>query len=142
MKKDMPARNIILSAADLARLVELLATARPCSPTQSTILDILESELARAKIVPPDEVPPYVVTMNSCVRIIDTSSNEEIKCTLAYPSDAESHKGALSILSDLGVAIIGYSVGDTIRWEFPEGTRCLRIDMLYFQPEATKQYDV
>jgi len=142
MENDITSRKIIISALDLARLRDLLATARQFSSTQSMILDVLERELARAKVVPPDEIPPYIVTMNSCVLISDTSSNEKMKYTLVYPSDADLQKGKLSILSDLGVAIIGYSVGDTIRWEFPEGIRCLRIDMLYFQPEATGQYDV
>ena len=142
MTHDMKPRNIALSSLDLARLRDLLTVARQFSSEQSTLLDVLERELARAQIVPPEEIPPYVVTMHSCVRIIDTATNEEMKYTLVYPSDADLRKGKLSILSELAVAIIGYSVGDTVKWEFPEGIRCLRIDMLYFQPEATKQYDL
>ncbi len=142
MNHDMEARNIVLSALDLARLRDLLTVARQFGSTQSNTLDVLERELARAQVVPPDEIPPYVVTMNSCVRIIDTATNEAMKYTLVYPSDADLQHGKLSVLSDLAVAILGYSVGDTITWEFPEGTRTLRIDMLFFQPEATKQYDL
>ena len=115
MENDITSRKIIISALDLARLRDLLTTARQFRSTQSMILDVLERELARAKVVPPDEIPPYIVTMTSCVLISDTSSNEKIKYTLVYPSDADLQKGKLSILSDLGVAIIGYSVGDTIR---------------------------
>jgi len=141
MKHDMTARNIILSALDCARLRDLLATARQFSSAQSRILDILEREMARAKIVPADEIPPYVVTMNTCVCIIDTATNTETKYTLVYPSEADLPQGKLSILSEMGVAIIGFSVGDTIEWEFPDGIRRLRIGTICFQPEATKRYD-
>lgn len=80
--------------------------------------------------------------MNTCVRIIDTDTNEAMIYTLVFPSDENLQQGKLSILSDLGVAIIGFCVGNTIEWQFPEGLRSLRIDMIYFQPEATKQYDI
>ena len=64
------------------------------------------------------------------------------EATVEQASEADPEQGKLSILSELGVALIGFSVGDTIEWEFPEGPRCIRINMIYFQPEATKQYDL
>jgi len=138
----MAARNIIVSSLDHSRLHDLLITANQFAPSKSAILEVLERELSLAKIVPPEEIPPYVVTMNTCVRLIETSTGEEMKYSLVYPADANPHKGKLSILSDLGVAIIGFSVGDTIEWDSPEGVQRLRIDMIYFQPEATKDYDL
>ncbi len=138
----MKNRNIHLSALDCARLRDVLAAAKQFASTPSPMLTALERELDRAVIVPPDEMPPYVVTMNTCVRIVDMATKEALQCTLVYPGDADAHAGKYSILSDLGTAIIGYSAGDTIEWEFPEGLRRLRIDMIYFQPEATRRYDV
>jgi len=142
MENFMKARNIILSSLDYARLCDLLITAKQFGVAKSALLDALEGELGRAKIVAPQDIPPYVVTMNTCVHLIDTNTGEEFQYTLVFPSDANSKKGKLSILSDLGVAIIGFSVGDTIEWEFPEGTRNIRVNMIYFQPEATKQYEL
>jgi regulator of nucleoside diphosphate kinase len=120
----------------------LIITARQFGSTQSTLLDTLEGELKRATILPPEEIPPYVVTMNTCVRLIDTATAEEMTYTLVFPSDEDLQQGKLSILSDLGVAIIGFSVGNTVEWQFPEGLRSIRIGMVYFQPEATKQYQM
>jgi regulator of nucleoside diphosphate kinase len=142
MKDFMKARNIILSALDCARLRDLIITARQFGSTQSTLVDTLEGELKRATILPPEEIPPYVVTMNTCVRLIDTATDEEMTYTLVFPSDEDLQQGKLSILSDLGVAIIGFSVGNTVEWQFPEGLRSIRIGMIYFQPEATKQYQM
>lgn len=142
MENFTKARNIILSSLDCARLRDLLITAKQFGATDSAILHTLEGELERARIVAPEEIPPYVVTMNTCVCLIDMATHEEFQYTLVFPSDADPEQGKLSILSELGVALIGFSVGDTIEWEFPEGPRCIRINMIYFQPEATKQYDL
>lgn len=138
----MKARNITLSALDCARLRDLLVTAKQFSTSESALIKALEMELDRASIVAPDEIPPYVVTMNTCVCLIDTTTGEEVKYTLVYPSSADPKHGKLSILSDLGVAIIGFAVGDTIEWKFPDGVRRLRIGAIHFQPEATKQYNI
>lgn len=83
-----------------------------------------------------------MVTMNTCVHLIDATTGEERKVSLVYPAEANPEQGKLSILSDLGVAILGFSVGDTIEWEFPEGVRRWRIGMIYFQPEACKEYEL
>ena len=116
--------------------------AKQFASPQPAFLRDLEGELRRASVVPPEQVPPYVVTMNTQVRLINTDTGKERVCTLVFPSDADLEEGKLSILSELGVAILGYSVGDTIEWEFPEGLKRIRIDMIGFQPEATKQYDL
>jgi len=77
--------------------------------------------------------------MNTCVCIIDVATNEEAKYTLVHPNAADLKQGKPSILSDMGVALIGFFVGDTIEWEFPQGLRRIRIHAVHFQPEATKQ---
>jgi regulator of nucleoside diphosphate kinase len=135
-------RNIFVSTLDYSRLHDLLITAKQFATTNTDLLDSLDRELSRATIVSPEEVPPYVVTMNKCVHLTDLATGEDLKVLLVYPSDANRQKGNLSILTHLGVAIIGFSVGDTIEWNSPEGLRQLRVNSIDFQPEATKRYDL
>jgi regulator of nucleoside diphosphate kinase len=135
-------RNIFVSSLDYSRLHDLVLTARQFATANMDLLDSLESELARAKIVSPEEIPPYLVTMNTCVHLTDLATGEDLKVTLVYPSDAKRHKGNLSILTELGVALIGFSVGDTIEWNSPEGHRRLKVNSIDFQPEAIKRYDL
>ncbi|MGV3484827.1 MAG: GreA/GreB family elongation factor [Planctomycetaceae bacterium] len=135
-------RAVTISTVDYRRLHELLLVAKQFASPQPAFIRDLESELQRAHIVPPDQVPPYVVTMNTRVKLIHTDTGKVDFFTLVFPSEADLEAGKLSILSNLGVAILGYSVGDTIEWEFPEGLKRVRIDMIGFQPEATKQYDL
>lgn len=120
----------------------ILISARAFTSERSALLDSLEAELNRARVVASDEIPRYVVTMNTRVQLIDTATGEKVDYTLVFPSDADLQQGKLSILSDLGVAIIGFSVGDTVECLFPDGVRRIKIGMIYFQPEATKRYDL
>ncbi len=135
-------RTITISEFDHHRLQELLIVAKQFASPQPTFIRDLANELQRARIVPPDQIPRHVVTMNSQVTLIDADTGKESSYTLVFPTDADSEDGKLSILSDLGVAILGYSVGDTVEWEYPEGVKRIRINMICFQPEATKQYEL
>ncbi|MBN67903.1 MAG: transcription elongation factor GreAB [Gimesia sp.] len=135
-------RAVTISEYDYSRLQELLLVANQFASPPPSYIRHLETELLRAKIVPPDQIPPYLVTMNTQVKMTDCKTGKQRVYTLVFPQDADLEEGKLSILSDLGVAILGYSVGDTIEWEFPEGTKQIQLDMICFQPEATKHYEL
>jgi len=135
-------RSVIVSEYDFSRLQELLLVAKQFASPEPTFIHDLEDELQHARIVSPEQIPPYVVTMNTQARLIDTNTGKSLIYTLVFPNDADLEEGKLSILSDLGVAILGYSVGDTIDWEFPEGLKQFRIDTICFQPEAIKHYEL
>lgn len=125
--------KIVLSSLDADRLTRLLDSL----PDQAFPgREDLEAELARAEIVPPSEVPPDVVTMNSTVRFRIESSSGEFFLTLVYPKDVDPKGGTISILAPVGSALLGLSKGDEIEWPNPGG-RILRVrieDVLY-QPE-------
>lgn len=135
-------RVVTISEFDHLRLQELLLVTKQFASPMPDFIHDLESELRRANIVPPEQIPPYVVTMNTQVKLIDADTGKARVYTLVFPSDADLENGKLSILSELGVAILGYRVGDTIEWEFIEGRKRIRIGMICFQPEATRQYEL
>jgi len=141
MQDLMIARQITCSLCDYNRLRSLLTTAQRYGLIRPALLRMLEDELSRAEIVAPEEVPPYVVTMNTCVCLTDMATNERMQYTLVYPADEDVLQSRLSILSELGAAIIGFSVGDIIEWNFANGTRYIRIDMILYQPEAVRHYE-
>ena len=127
-------RNTFLSSLDYSRLQDLVITAKQFATSNIELLDSLECELARANIVSPEEIPPYVVTMNTCVHLTDLLTGEDIKVLLVYPRAGE---GELSILSGLGVAILGFSVGDTIEWNSPRFSPISdQVDRLHRRPSS------
>ncbi len=101
------------------------------------VLD-LNNELNRANIVAPKEIPDNIVTMNSKVNLC--LNGEEMMVTLVYPDEADITENKLSVLSPVGTAILGYSVGNIIKWEVPEGVAEIHIKELLYQPEAAGDY--
>jgi regulator of nucleoside diphosphate kinase len=80
--------------------------------------------------------------MNSTVVVRDLDDQEVETYSLVYPGFADISKGCLSVLTPMGMAILGYRVGDVIEWEFPVGIRHVRIEEVRYQPERSGQYDV
>ncbi|MDH4172887.1 MAG: nucleoside diphosphate kinase regulator [Betaproteobacteria bacterium] len=118
--------DITVSTDDLERLEGLLGELRGGAPE---IADGLRSELDRARIVEPSEVPQGVVTMNSTVRFTDEESGKEFQRTLCYPGEVTGGEDQVSILAPLGSALLGLSVGQRIDWPVPGG-RMARIRIL------------
>src|SRR5690606_17221906 len=97
----------------------------------------LEQELARAEVVPSEEISPDIVTMNSRARFVDEDEREELEMTLVYPRDADIEQGRISVLAPVGAALLGLSVGQEIEWPLPRGgTKRLRVSAIVYQPEA------
>ena len=81
--------QIILSSLDVDRIEALLA-AIPASvfPGKAD----LQAELDRADVVPPEEIPPNVVTMNSTVQFSILETGKEFCLTLVYPPRRRWHR--------------------------------------------------
>ena len=97
----------------------------------------LEGELARAMVVPRNQIPDDVVTMNSRVLFENETTGERREVTLVYPREADIDAGKISILVPVGTALLGLRVGQSIDWQLPSGQmpRYRIIDVPY-QPES------
>jgi regulator of nucleoside diphosphate kinase len=125
------APQICLTQPDMDRLLQLIE-AYP-----GTRFDKLESELLRAKVVPREEIPKDVVTMNSRVLFENETTGERREVTLVYPGMADIDAGKISVLVPVGTALLGLRVGQSIDWELPSGTKQrYRIIDVPYQPEA------
>jgi regulator of nucleoside diphosphate kinase len=131
----MAQRDIFLTEDDWDRLQALLSgTGRTRRDREH--VEQLASEIERANIVSPDEIPADVVTMHSEVELKDLDTGEVMVFRLVYPSQADADHGRVSVLAPIGTAVIGYRAGDTIEWTVPGGTRRLQIGRVLYQPEA------
>lgn len=140
MKKAVEERTIYITGFDLSRLEELLEVASEFSDRDNKHLEELAKELLRAEVVDSKSIPADVVTMNSKVRLIDLDSKEERIYTLVFPSEANIDENKISILAPIGTALLGYRVGDTIKWQVPAGVRKLKVKAILYQPESAGDY--
>jgi regulator of nucleoside diphosphate kinase len=96
----------------------------------------LRRELERAAVVAREAVPPDVATMNSLVRYADETRGVVRTVALVYPRAARGGRSMVSVLTPLGSALLGLSVGQAIEWDFPDGSRRrLRLEAVLYQPE-------
>lgn len=121
--------EIYVTEIDKARLQSLLAF------EEELPMADLEHEIERAVVVEPQSVAGDVVTMNS--RVVLHLDDEQHEVALVYPQDADERDRRLSILSEIGTAILGYQEGDAIDWMVTDRTRRIRIGKVVYQPESS-----
>jgi regulator of nucleoside diphosphate kinase len=131
----MMRRRITLTAEDHERLQKLLDSNLARLVVDTVRIDELQAELDRAQIAPERDVPGDVVIMNSTVTLRDLETHEVETYTLVYPDRADIANHKLSVLAPIGTAILGYRVGDEVRWRVPMGWRRFRVEQVNQQPE-------
>jgi regulator of nucleoside diphosphate kinase len=136
MQKSM--RTICLSEADAERLGVLHRFVR--NPMEGAHLERLEEKVAVAELLPPAEVPPDLVTMNSQVRLTDLATGQTAMYTLSFPACADARKLRISVLGALGTALLGSRVGDIVEYRSSAGPERCRVDEILYQPEAAGNY--
>jgi regulator of nucleoside diphosphate kinase len=135
-------RAIFITRTDQERLEKLIQTEEEFAPGSKTHLEELKSELKRAVIIEPQDIPSDVITMRSQVLLKDLSSGEEMICTLVYPDEADMLERKISVLAPIGMAILGYRESDKVEWEIPGGIALLTVEKILFQPEASGNFDL
>ncbi len=138
----MGTKNIYITELDRKRLLDLIMDAQSGGYRGSVYLDKLRGELDRAQIVPPQQIPADVITINSQVVLVDLDIQEEETYTLVFPEHANTSEGKVSILAPVGTAMLGYRVGDVFEWDVPAGKRRLKVEKILFQPEAAGNYEL
>lgn len=88
----------------------------------------LTEELKTANVVARKDVPREVVDLDTWVKVTDLESKREIDFSLVHPTKAKVSKNKLSVLSPIGVALLGYNEGDEVEWEMPEGLKVYKIE--------------
>ncbi|MBX2993387.1 MAG: nucleoside diphosphate kinase regulator [Bdellovibrionaceae bacterium] len=118
----MQSPTLFMTQSDVQKISSLLPAASP------EIRELLTEEIARAEVVPEDQLPPGVATMNSEIRFVDLDTHQERTVTLVYPADASAQLGRISIFAPIGAALIGLSEGQSIDWPLESGvTKHLRV---------------
>jgi len=89
---------------------------------------MLLAELDRAEVHAADALPAGVVAMNSHVEFVDEATGTRRTVELVYPHEADIGAGRVSILTPVGIGLIGMTAGSAILWPDRDGhERLLRI---------------
>jgi regulator of nucleoside diphosphate kinase len=110
--------RIVLSSDDADRLMNLASAA---SGTLSAVADALMHEAGRAEVVAPHRLPSDTVAMDATVAFRDQGTGRVREVQLVYPHEADIARGKISVLTPIGVALIGLSTGQSMAWQGPDG---------------------
>jgi regulator of nucleoside diphosphate kinase len=109
---EMPAITITTEDAQHLSLLALSDT----PPANS-----LARGISRANIIPRYQALRGLVRMGSLVTYRDDITCQVHEVTLVYPHETEGDPTRVSVLSPVGTALIGLSVGQVIEFETPYG---------------------
>ncbi|AWK07426.1 transcription elongation factor GreAB [Flavobacterium crocinum] len=123
--------------------------------SQSIILttgtyDLIKDHVRRKKVTPHEEelllnqlkhatqvlrrnLPEDIVSVNRKVTYKDHIKDEEKTILLVGPEKVKVSKNKISVLSDEGIAMIGYKVGDVVEWPAKKGN--LKLEILNVEAE-------
>ena len=109
--------DITITQTDANRLMLL---AKKNESTISSVVEVLYAELDRARVVPDEDISSDVIRMGSYARFSGNSGPSR-QITLVYPGKADIALDRLSILTPIGVALIGLSKGQSMDWQTRDG---------------------
>lgn len=116
---------VVIDETLVERLESLASAAMARAPD---LADRLLDELSRARLVPAAKLPANVVTLGNRVTWRDETTGEERTASLVLPEEADIDRGRVSVLTPIGVALIGLSEGARFHWETRDGeTRPLTV---------------
>lgn len=135
--------EIFLTERDAVRLESALRHAHQQNPRRAGGVETLEALLDSAQVVPATAVMPDVVTMNSRVTVEDVADGRSYTVTLVYPTEADTERNRVSVVSPVGLAMLGARAGERVTVDVPGvARRELLIRSLEFQPEAAGRFDL
>ncbi len=135
-------RKIFITTTDAERLRNLIQDMKNPNDHERIYLKLLTEELLRAEVVEPQKIPRDIVTMNSLIKFRDMETREVYMYSIVYPANSDFEKGRISVLAPIGMALLGYRVGDVVEWPVPAGMRRLKVEEVLFQPEAAGQFEL
>ncbi|UTH46726.1 nucleoside diphosphate kinase regulator [Loktanella salsilacus] len=125
--------KIHLDRTLVGRLESLAADALLRSPDLG---QRLMTEIGRAKLVAPRKLRDDIVTVGSKVTYCDLSTRLVHTVIICYPENVGIEIDAISVVSPVGVALLGLSAGSNISWE-TDNNEMLSLEVVTVKAPAT-----
>jgi len=115
-KKQLMTQEILLTTGIYDLIKDLIRRKKVTPLEEETLL----LQLKKAKQLTRKNLPLDVVTVDSKVNIKNLETNEEEIYTFVAPARAKKKNNTESIISTMGLALVGNKTGDVVKWNFGE----------------------
>lgn len=132
-----PFYELVLSAADAEVLALMLGERRRAGPLEAAAADALADLVVDARLVPHEALPEDRVAMNSIVTYREEPDGALRTVALVHPIESDPARGRISVLSPVGLALLGRGRGALVDVTLPdERVMTIRILETVRRPEA------
>ena len=131
-------RDLLVSTADAVALGLMLGERRRSHALEAAAAEALADLLSAAHVVPDEALPRDRAAMGSQVTYEQLPEGARRTVTLVFPVDADAGNGRVSVLSPIGLALLGRAQGAVVEPALPDG-RQLRIRVLALEREPLKE---
>lgn len=115
----------IISKTDYETIKSAMLYLSPLQKTRE--VHMLGDELYSGIIVSDNEIASDVIRLNSYFEIQEEKSDRVMKFKLTLPDLANLTEKKISVLSPLGIALIGFKQGMTVECTLPTGNKKFKI---------------
>lgn len=126
---------MILNEKDYNRLITAIKQLR-ISAITSINVKMLALGIKDAEIIPVEQTPGDLVTMNSTVLVKRLDNNQDSELSLVYHDDADIRNKKISIFAPMGMALLGLKEKQMFSCQLPNGIVHYKVSKLLYQPEA------
>lgn len=121
--------ELILSASDAEVLALMLGERHRQHALEAAVAAALADLLVEARLVPHEELPADRVAMNSKVTYREEPDGLRRSLVLVHPIEADAAVGRISVLSPIGLGLLGRTPGSRVTVNVP-GARTLTVRIL------------
>ncbi len=83
----------------------------------------LSKELNRSIIVTEEAFPSHAIRLNSRVSVLDLETQNVIDFSIVMSEFADMRQNMVSILTPMGIALIGYRKAEEVHYKVPNGPK-------------------
>jgi regulator of nucleoside diphosphate kinase len=113
--------ELIVSASDAEVLALMLGERRRAPALEAAAADALADLLLEARLVAPERLPADRIAMNSRVVYREEPDGERRSVILVHPIEADAAVGRISVLSPVGLALLGRTPESLVDVALPAG---------------------
>lgn len=125
-------KRLPIAESDYFRLLKVIRQEHARGGVHRKLCARLRYLLSRADHLPLRLVPDDMITMNTRF-LLFSRSGKRFVLTLVYPEDADKTKGNISVISHLGISLLGRRAGERI-------AESLRVGAVVYQPESRNDF--
>lgn len=131
-----PFYELVLSSRDAEVLALMLGERRRADSLEAAAARALADVLVEARLVPHEKLPADRVAMNSVVTYEEEPAGVRRTVVLVHPIESDPARGRISVLSPIGLALLGRGPGALVDASVPGRVMTIRILETSRKPEA------